>query len=205
MVRYDTRRTRRASRAAWRALLAGAMAGLVGSAASTAPGQGAAPTGSPAVGASSQPTGPEDLDTAVPSAEEILRQLMKERPAQVPIPPSEPGQPTEPAELPPTPLPGRPAPEQPLRPEGSMLVDRAGRLVREGTWWTFVFESNRTRTDERPLRLLPNQMLETMEIASAGGTRSVIFVVSGEITEYHGMNYLLLRKVLVRRDLGNLQ
>ena len=38
---------------------------------------------------------------------------------------------------------------------------------------------------------------------SGGGTRGVVFVVSGEITDYHGSNYLLLRKVLVRRDMGN--
>jgi hypothetical protein len=31
-----------------------------------------------------------------------------------------------------------------------------------------------------------------------------VFIISGEITLYQETNYLLLRKVLVRRDLGNL-
>jgi hypothetical protein len=44
-----------------------------------------------------------------------------------------------------------------------------------------------------------------MEYASANGTGDVVFVVSGELTEFHGLNYLLLRKVLIQRDLGNLE
>ena len=54
-----------------------------------------------------------------------------------------------------------------------------------------------------PIRLLPNRLLETALAISGAGTRSVVFIVSGEVMEYKGMNYLLLRKVLVRRDLGN--
>ena len=44
-----------------------------------------------------------------------------------------------------------------------------------------------------------------MVSASAGGTRSVVFLVSGQLTEYRDTNYLLVRKVLIRRDLGNIR
>lgn len=95
--------------------------------------------------------------------------------------------------------------EHRLWPDGYRLVDRPGRLQREGDYWVFAFESRSTQTAEPPIRLLPNRMLEDMEIASAGGTRSVVFLLSGEVTEYHGVNYLLVQKMLIRPDFGNLK
>ena len=56
----------------------------------------------------------------------------------------------------------------------------------------------------RPLRLLPSQLLTTMEQASKSADGSILFVISGEITEYGGINYVLLRKVLIHRRTGNL-
>jgi hypothetical protein len=52
---------------------------------------------------------------------------------------------------------------------------------------------------------LPNRLLEDMEVASAGGSKSVVFIVSGELTEYHGANYLLVQKLLTKPNLGNLK
>lgn len=92
-----------------------------------------------------------------------------------------------------------------LIPDGHRIVDRPGRLHREGDFWVFAVESRSTREAEPPLRLLPNRALEDMEIASAGGTRPLVFIVSGEVTEYHGVNYLLIQKMLVRPNLGNLK
>jgi hypothetical protein len=92
-----------------------------------------------------------------------------------------------------------------LIPDGHRVVDRPGRLQREGDFWVFAFESRSTQQAEPPLRLLPNRALEDMEIASAGGTRAMVFLVSGEVTEYHGVNYLLIQKMLVRPNLGNLK
>jgi len=92
-----------------------------------------------------------------------------------------------------------------LLPDGYRLVDRPGRLQREGDFWVLAFESRSTKEAEAPLRLLPNRSLEDMEIASAGGTRPVVFIVSGEITEYHGVNYLMIQKILIRPNMGNLR
>ena len=58
--------------------------------------------------------------------------------------------------------------------------------------------------NQRPIQLLPNRLLETTIALSGGGRQGMVFLVSGEVTVYKGDNYLLLRKVLVRRDLGNL-
>lgn len=92
-----------------------------------------------------------------------------------------------------------------LLPDGYRLVDRTGRLTREGDYYVFSFESRSEQEAEAPMRLLPNRLLEDMEDFSEGGTRSVVFVVSGEVTEYHGVNYLLLQKLLTRPNLGNLK
>lgn len=90
-----------------------------------------------------------------------------------------------------------------LMPDGARIVDRAGRLTRDGDYLTFTFESRGEGPIEVPLRLLPNRLLENMEQIAEDGRKSVVFVVSGEVTEYRGVNYLLLEKLLIRPDLGN--
>jgi hypothetical protein len=90
-------------------------------------------------------------------------------------------------------------------PDGYRIVDRPGRLVRQAEHWVFSFESRGRGAVEIPIRLLPNRLLEDMEVFSAGGTKPVVFVVSGEVTEYHNANYLLVQKLLTRPNLGNLE
>lgn len=93
-----------------------------------------------------------------------------------------------------------------LLPEGYRLVDRPGRMVRGADGhWMFVFEEKGEGTPEAPMRLLPCRMLEQMEAASAGGSASVVFIVSGDVTEYKAANYLLVQKLLIRPNLGNLK
>lgn len=143
-----------------------------------------------------------------PTATEILRALTRRAtaPARPIVRPSTPGQ----IELGQvsgeavSPNAIRP-PQRRLLPDGYRLVDRPGRLVREGKGWVFSFESRSRGAPELPISLLPNRLLEDMEMFSAGGTKPVVFLVSGELTEYHGANYLLVQKVLTRPDLGNLE
>ena len=92
-----------------------------------------------------------------------------------------------------------------LMPDGARIIDRAGRLTRDGDYLTFTFESRGEGPVEVPLRLLPNRLLEDMEVVAEGGRRSIVFVVSGEVTEYRGVNYLMLQKLLMRPDLGNFE
>jgi hypothetical protein len=92
-------------------------------------------------------------------------------------------------------------------PPGAMIVDRVGRLVREegGGWWALHFESEKKVLYEAPIRLLPNRLLEEMEQAQAKGAKAgVKFIVSGEVTEYRGRRYLLIRKMLIKRNFGTL-
>lgn len=142
-----------------------------------------------------------------PTPAEILKELSKDAnaPARM-VTPSRPGathrSTVETGALPPNAV----APVQPrLFPDGYRLVDRPGRLTREGDYYTFAFESRGQGAPELPIRLLPNRLLEDMEVASAGGSKSVVFIVSGELTEYHGANYLLVQKLLTKPNLGNLK
>jgi hypothetical protein len=143
--------------------------------------------------------------TTMPTQADLIRALREERQVNVPIPPSTPAD--EPGETASETLqsPDETTLSAQLLPEGTFVVDRPGRLVREDEWWTFVFESADGSVREHPLLLLPNQQVELMEQTSASGTRSVVFIVSGEVTSYHGRNYLMVRKVLLRRDTGNLR
>lgn len=92
-----------------------------------------------------------------------------------------------------------------LLPDGYRLVDRPGRLTRESDYWVISFESRSRGAPEMPIRLLPNRLLEDMEEFSAGGTKDVVFIISGEVTEYRGVNYLLIQKLLTRPSVGNLK
>lgn len=167
--------------------------------------QPAAETKAGANRAASQRSDPEPRRE--PSPTEILRELTKPssaapRPVVRPVTPGQ----HEVRRLDPSALPANAvATVTPkLLPDGYRLVDRPGRLAREGDYWVFTFE-NRSRGDaEMPIRLLPNRLLEDMEMVSEGGARDVVFVISGEITEYHGVNYLLIQKLLTRPNLGNL-
>ena len=89
--------------------------------------------------------------------------------------------------------------------DGSPLVRRPGRLVQQGPWWTFVFESDHPDHPEVPLKLLPNENLGLMIDASAGGQSGLVFIVSGEVTRFEGTNYLLSRAAMRRIDPGNLR
>ncbi|MCP4592588.1 MAG: hypothetical protein GY842_17790 [bacterium] len=90
-------------------------------------------------------------------------------------------------------------------PDGFFLADRAGRAVKDGMWYVFAFEGSGVSHADPRLKLLPNQLLERMVLESESSPDDAVFIVSGEVTEYKSENYLLLRKVLRRRSLGNLE
>jgi len=135
-----------------------------------------------------------------PSAEDIIREFQRQRPTAVPV------LPTGPEDEESVRLEGSDESAtggRPRLPDGYMLFDRLGRISQEGTWWVFVFESDQDTFPEPPMKLLPNQTLERMVRESRGGIDPVVFIVTGEVTDFRGENYLLPRKVLRKRDLGN--
>ncbi len=131
-----------------------------------------------------------------PTAEEVIRELMQQRPRRsAALPDQTPKVTTWPE--------GTGPGETARWTEDTQLSDQAGRLVPGDPWWMMAFENLGLTASEQPLRILPNQVLETAMYLTAGGTRNTTLIFSGELTAYKGTNYLLLRKVMVRRDLGN--
>ena len=86
--------------------------------------------------------------------------------------------------------------------EGDRVTHRMGRLGKDakGTL-LFVYEADATDLSEPPLILLPCLKLEQMELL-VSKKPNVKFMVTGEVTVYRGKGYLLLRKVMLHRDLG---
>ncbi len=138
-----------------------------------------------------------------PSADDVLKAFEDERPRVEPL------KPVTDETAPPLGVvendPGRGA-DRARMPEGYLLVDRTGRLSQQGPWWQLVFvaDNNPETAPQPPIKLLPNQMLERMIRETQSGARDVEFVVSGEVTDFMGENYLLLRKLMRKRDMGNL-
>ncbi len=92
-----------------------------------------------------------------------------------------------------------------LIPDGSPLVHRPGRIIRDGPWWTFVFESDHPDHPEPPMKLLPNSSVELMLQLLKHEKGGLVFLVSGEVTVFEGENFLLPMVAMRRVDSDNLR
>jgi len=85
----------------------------------------------------------------------------------------------------------------------AVVIDRVVRLVKDptGQWWTARFQSDNTLR-EPPLRVLPNSILtKAVYLNRQMGQSSLKLRISGDITQYKGRRYLLMRKMFPQRDL----
>lgn len=146
---------------------------------------------------------------AEPSADEVLQQLLLQRPASPVIAPS-----ASPAAPSPQDLELQPqimglAPEQtqpPLYREGEFIVSRRGRMLRiPAGLWIFQFEADSQSAPEPPVLLMPCQLLENMEELNRQRGERLVFVLSGQVFTYHGRNWLLPSMMKLDVDRGNLQ
>lgn len=90
--------------------------------------------------------------------------------------------------------------------DGDMIVDRIGRMIYDGedNRWLFVFEADGVSLNEAPVVLHRSRLLEVMEKKVTQSSQRLRFRVSGEITTFRGETYMLLHKVLLVYDSGNL-
>lgn len=91
------------------------------------------------------------------------------------------------------------APQLNLIREGTLIVDRTGRLTKstDGTTAELTFDADGKALKDPPMIILPNLKLAQMETAVSNSTRDMRFKVTGSVTEYKGRNYILLEKVVV--------
>jgi len=97
-----------------------------------------------------------------------------------------------------------PARDKPLSAGGrAVVIDRVARLVKDpaSQWWTARFQSDNTLR-EPPIRVLPNSILtKALYLNRQMGQSSLKLRISGDITQYKGRRYLLMRKMLAQRNL----
>ena len=88
--------------------------------------------------------------------------------------------------------------------DGSMVVDRVGRVLYESQnqRFIFAFEADSSKRAEPPVTLLPNLLLEEIEKTLR---KDIRFRVTGQVSRYQGRYYMLLRKALIKYDRGNLE
>ena len=177
--------------------------GLLGAAAwaQEAGGQADSKTNSGGTAANKPAGDGADAKTRRPSPEAVMKAFQDQRPTNAPVRSTSTQTPT------PTP-PGEASAYsggRGLMREGQYINGVAGRLERDGPWWTIVFESDSPGTPQPPMRLLPNQKLENMTRAQEASTEGIVFEVSGELTLFGSRNYLLVRKSLRRRSVANLR
>jgi hypothetical protein len=156
------------------------------------------PTPSPTVQVAAPATRPGNR-----SAEETLRQMLQ--------PQGQAAQPLKPLpDLPPAPdaTSGAAAvapdvPPQRVMREGSLLLDRIGRLTpaADGKSFELTLDAdNGNGLADPPLVLLPNRKLMQLEDQVQNSYADQKLRVSGEVTEYRGRNYLLLQRWNVLPD-----
>lgn len=90
-----------------------------------------------------------------------------------------------------------------LRPDGMSIINRPARVVRQGRSHRLVFESDHPDRPEPPLTMLPNQNMMRMVHQAATDNLGLVFIVSGEITQFQGENYLLVQSATQRMSTGN--
>lgn len=89
---------------------------------------------------------------------------------------------------------------------GNMRIDRLVTIAKSADheWFEARFESDNT-LQEQPVRLLPCKKLEEAErgaIRPGFRRRIVRMRITGELTHYKNHRYMLLRKVIRHRDMG---
>jgi len=83
-----------------------------------------------------------------------------------------------------------------------MVVNRLGRLLPgKGRWPLLAFRADNTLR-EPPMRVLPNGNLQRLEsMSESGSAAGAVFHVSGEVHQYRGAQYLLIRNVIRKRSM----
>ncbi len=163
------------------------------------PSTATAPASAPATAAA--PTVSAPAPATLPTAENVLENLLHSKPAATPINPAPAASATA---IPPL---EAVAPNEPkvtrLR-EGTFIWNRVGRLVKDekSETWIFTFDADGKDMSDPPMAILPSRMLMAMEEASDKGAKPIKFKISGEVTEYRGKNFLLIKFMQSVKDLN---
>jgi hypothetical protein len=144
-----------------------------------------------------------DKASALPTPQSVLENLINDRPPAATTAPNPAA--TNPALHPAVEATAPNEPKATRMREGQWIWKRTGHLVKDDKTGTFLFafDADGKGMADPPMALVPSHLLMSMEDASEKGTRPVRFRVSGEVTEYRGKNYLLIRDMQAVRDFNS--
>ncbi len=90
-----------------------------------------------------------------------------------------------------------------LLPDGATVINRPARVVKQGALYRLVFESDHPDSPEPPLTMLPNQNMMRMIHLATNNNLGLVFIVSGEVTQFQGENFVLVQSATQRAASGN--
>ncbi len=170
----------------------------------------AAPATQPAAPEAAPPaptSAPAQTAPAQPSAANVLENLLKDKPDNIPSSHT----------AVPAPAGGATATAVPALPnvtpatinsnrlrEGQVVYQRTGRLAKDektGNWY-FTFDADNNNMMDPPMQLIPSRFLMAMEDATVNGTQPLRFKVTGQVTEYRGKNFLWVQQMEILRDVN---
>lgn len=156
-----------------------------------------APTTRPATQPATQPG-----DTIPIQPDSILGRMLQNADTRQPLG-SEPNPPAPDATSGMAPI-KQPAPRILLKPEGNYVIGRMARLgkVHDG-FRELIFNADGQALRDPPMRILPNQLLSSMEDQTRGSSDPMAFRISGYITQYKDRNYILIDKAVPEARVGD--
>jgi hypothetical protein len=136
-----------------------------------------------------------------PSTDDLMAELMADQPGRaVPTPTPTPEESLREVTESVAPAAGKPLPIG----ERDLVADRTVRIVRsdDGRWWEVRFVGDNTLR-EPPMRALPSGLLaKAIGLMREIGAADMRFRVTGEVLRYKQRRYILLRRLLIERDMG---
>ncbi len=134
-----------------------------------------------------------------PEVADLIKQLESRRSEVRPVVPAATAEPASPAAGVPESRPGAaPSAEtekgggpRSLVPEGTLMTDRRGRIVRMGDRLGIAFDGDANSSPEPAMFILRSRALERLEGAIGSRTDSVAIVMTGRVYAYKNQNYIL--------------
>ncbi len=141
--------------------------------------------------------GPAGADQTRADAEDIMARLLEKGTAR-PVVASEASEPAQEKSSQ-----GRAIMDTTTDTRDQIIVNRLAYVVPEGRsgWRQVRFLSDNT-LQKKPLRVLPNRVLDSIVSNRGALAQTQAYLISGDVMSYRGRRYLFLRKAVPKRDLG---
>lgn len=89
--------------------------------------------------------------------------------------------------------------------EGTIIRRRVVRLMveKQTGQYLVVFDGDGKLMSDPPMVAMPSSSLQDMEKITENGKRAFRFQITGEVTQYRGRNYILIRTAVQMKDMNS--